>query len=80
VRPADLTQIAKSNGGIFPAARVAEIIDGRAAVAAHGLREMPVWGERYRATRETGESLASLEQRVREQIAALVAYLAGIQE
>ena len=46
IRPSDLTQIAKSNGGIFPTARVFEIIDGRAAVAAHGIRDMPVWGDR----------------------------------
>ncbi len=27
--------------------RVAAFIDGREAVAAHGPREMPVWGERF---------------------------------
>jgi hypothetical protein len=42
--PADLTQIAKSNGGTFPLNKVEEIVDGRAPVAAHGDRDMPVWG------------------------------------
>jgi mono/diheme cytochrome c family protein len=52
--PADLTKIAKSNGGIFPSDRIAGIIDGRAAVAAHGRREMPLWGDRYRVRAEAG--------------------------
>lgn len=80
VSPADLTIIARSSGGTFPSQRVAEIIDGRAEIAAHGLRDMPVWGARYRATREPGESVASVEARVNAQIKALVEYLAGIQE
>ncbi len=79
-RPADLTQIAKSNGGIFPSKRVAEIIDGRASVAAHGARDMPVWGDRYRVVTEAGESAAEVEQRARAQINALVEYLETIQE
>ena len=42
--PADLTQIAKKNGGKFPTERVRNYIDGTSAVAAHGSRDMPVWG------------------------------------
>ena len=42
-RPSDLTQIAKSSGGKFPTSKIFDFIDGRAAVAAHGAREMPVW-------------------------------------
>jgi mono/diheme cytochrome c family protein len=44
VTPTNLTQLAKKNGGVFPVSAVYEIIDGRKAVAAHGSREMPVWG------------------------------------
>lgn len=47
-RPADLTRIQKDNMGVFPFARVYEVIDGREAVAAHGPRDMPVWGSEYR--------------------------------
>jgi mono/diheme cytochrome c family protein len=47
--PSDLTQIAKANKGVFPYQRVYEIIDGRQAVAAHGPRDMPIWGARYSA-------------------------------
>lgn len=42
--PPDLTQIAKSRGGKFDEAYVIAIIDGRTHVAAHGPRDMPVWG------------------------------------
>ena len=78
-RPADLTQISKANGGRFPSKKVAEMIDGRAAVAAHGSREMPVWGGRYRAA-ESGDSPKMVEQRARAQIDALVKYLQTLQE
>lgn len=80
VPPADLTRIAKSNQGKFPSKKVAEIIDGRAAVAAHGGRDMPVWGDRYRVATESGESPTVVEQRARAQINALVRYLEAIQE
>ena len=42
--PADLTVLAKRNDGLFPIAAVNEIIDGRMLIAAHGNREMPIWG------------------------------------
>ena len=78
--PVDLTCFAKSNGGIFPADKVAEMIDGRAIVAAHGEREMPVWGDRYRRTVETNEPAAKIERRAVAQIGALVRYLETIQQ
>ena len=43
----DLTVLQKSNGGVFPFNRVFEAIDGRAEVAAHGSRDMPIWGQEY---------------------------------
>jgi mono/diheme cytochrome c family protein len=39
----DLTRIATRRGGWFPEVLVEEIVDGR--FAAHGGRQMPVWGE-----------------------------------
>ena len=42
--PADLTTLARRNDGVFPIAAVNEIIDGRTLIAAHGTREMPIWG------------------------------------
>jgi len=43
-RVPDLTLLAKRNGGKFPAARVRNMIMGDEVLAAHGSREMPVWG------------------------------------
>ena len=42
--PPNLTLLAKNNGGHFPFLSVLEMIDGRNMYAAHGSREMPVWG------------------------------------
>jgi len=43
-KPADLTTIAKRNGGKFDETAVMMTIDGRLLVAQHGPRDMPVWG------------------------------------
>lgn len=78
-RPSDLTQIAKSNGGKFPTSKISEFIDGRAAVAAHGARDMPVWGYRYRVFGSPDETRRDVERRARAQLQALVRYLETIQ-
>jgi hypothetical protein len=80
VAPADLTRIAKSNSGVFPAKRLVELIDGRAIVAEHGQREMPVWGDRYRVRLDASERTSEIERRAHAQISALVQYLETIQE
>jgi mono/diheme cytochrome c family protein len=72
-RPADLTQLAKRNGGIFNGARVHSIVDGR-AVKAHGTMEMPVWGDAFKWR----EGLP--EDGIKVRIEALVRYLESIQE
>lgn len=43
-RVPDLTAISKNNGGTFPAKRVERVIAGDDTIAAHGSREMPIWG------------------------------------
>ena len=43
-RPADLTQLARKNNGAFPDVHVMNFITGEDVVAAHGSRDMPVWG------------------------------------
>lgn len=47
-RIADLAGLSKRNVGVFPFQRVYEVIDGRQLVKAHGPRDMPIWGDRYR--------------------------------
>ena len=53
VPPADLTRLGDRYGEPLPIDRIADFVDGRSHVAAHGPREMPVWGEQlYRGERE----------------------------
>lgn len=42
--PGDMTLLTKRNGGKFPELRVFNSIRGEVGVAAHGSREMPIWG------------------------------------
>jgi len=44
----DLTRLAHRHGGVFPVDDVRRIIDGRSVHVAHGTRDMPVWGNRFR--------------------------------
>ncbi len=73
VRPADLTQLAKRNGGVFPSAETHRIVDGR-GVGAHGNPDMPVWGNVFKsAANATDKDVAA-------RIDAIVKYLESIQE
>jgi mono/diheme cytochrome c family protein len=69
--PADLTQIARKNGGKFPGVHVMRVIKGDDVVSAHGSRDMPVWGELFRSL----HSRADADLRVN----ALVQYVEQIQ-
>ena len=72
-KPADLTQIA--HGGEFPLQAVVEAIDGTRTVRAHGVSEMPVWGEVFQPDH------ASPHQRLvaRSKIIAIADYLRSLQ-
>lgn len=84
--PADLTQLAKKNGGKFPSERVAAMIDGREAIKGHGDRDMPAWGDRYskdgaKAAEYYGDlPYKDTERFVQSRIAALMDYLKTIQK
>ena len=49
VPPTDLTTMATRNGGKYPSLRVAAIIRGEEVLAAHGTKEMPIWGSLFRS-------------------------------
>lgn len=59
VEPADLTQLAKKNGGDLSFLELMQAIDGRKRVRGHGETGMPVWGEVFQApkTAPVGEQL-----------------------
>lgn len=74
--PSDLTRIAARRDGRFPDGEIARFVDGRFAPAAHGSRQMPVWGERFgERIPEAGIS----EEVVRGRVLVLVEYLKSIQ-
>jgi mono/diheme cytochrome c family protein len=52
VKVPDLTLLAKKHKGVYPLDDVMATIDGRRLVRGHGDREMPVWGENFRAELE----------------------------
>jgi mono/diheme cytochrome c family protein len=49
-QPTDLTMLSKNNSGKFPQMHVIHSIEGESPVGAHGTKEMPVWGQRFRRT------------------------------
>lgn len=73
VKPTDLTQLTKTNKGTFPFDRVYRVIDGREEVAAHGTRDMPIWGQLFIET-------SGSEDQVRGKILQLIHFLQSIQE
>jgi mono/diheme cytochrome c family protein len=42
--PADLTTLAKQNGGKYPSDLVTSVLRGQTKLIAHGDQDMPVWG------------------------------------
>lgn len=76
----DLTTLSKYNGGKFPEERVVDVIDGRADVKVHGMRDMPVWGDWFnREAASADTSSAAREMIVNDRIASLVNYMKSIQ-
>ena len=75
-KPTDLTQIADAHGGSFPLESVIAAIDGTRTMRAHGVSEMPVWGDVFQA--DTG---TSLEQQIlaRGKVIAIASYLRSLQ-
>ncbi len=79
-KPADLTMLAKNNKGEFPKKRVEDFIEGRELVAAHGTREMPIWGIAFRKATPSSTHAQRTQQEVNQRISLLVDYLESIQE
>jgi mono/diheme cytochrome c family protein len=73
-KPTDLTLLAQRNGGVFPAERVRQIIDGRTPLAGHRRGEMPAWGKVFEITDSQSDAAA-----IDRKIADLLAYLREIQ-
>ena len=69
--PADLTKLSARNGGAFPDVHVRRYIEGLDEVAAHGSRDMPMWGDLFRSlNRDTAQI----------RVAALAEYIKAMQQ
>jgi mono/diheme cytochrome c family protein len=73
VPPPDLTTLAKQNHGRFPAVRVYQVIQAGGSIAAHGSKDMPMWGPIFRSLGHQDQAQA--EARIRN----LVHYLETLQ-
>ena len=72
--PADLTTLAKRNGGKYPTDKVNTILRGQTKLMAHGDQEMPVWGPVFWRLSQ------GHEEQVQMRIANLNRYLESLQE
>ena len=77
VRPANLSTLAARHGGTFPREKVVNTLSGQLRVAAHGTREMPVWGQRLAPGESPAAAAAQLEQA--RMITGLTDYVASLQ-
>lgn len=70
-KPADLTQLSRRNGGVFPEEKAFKSVDGRSS---HSGSDMPVWADVFaKATESAGEKNAAAR------IEVLVKYLETLQ-
>ncbi|WNB75117.1 c-type cytochrome [Methylomonas koyamae] len=79
----DLTKLSRNHNGTFPFDTVYQIIDGRQEIAAHGSREMPIWGAAFKSATSPhfdGDATQGGEAMVRSRILALVEYLSRLQQ
>ncbi len=78
VPPPDLTRLSERYGLPLPRDQLAETIDGRRVVEAHGPRDMPVWGRIFFSDLQQ-DSPDDAEAARRQAIEALIDYLVTIQ-
>jgi hypothetical protein len=74
VPPSDLTTLSKRNGGTFPSAQVSNVIRLGADVAAHGSKDMPMWGRAFSALSQHEDAV------VQQRVANLTSYIESLQE
>ena len=71
--PADLTTLAKRNGGKYPSDKVTSILRGQTSLVPHGDQEMPVWGPVF------WKMGGGHEELVQQRIANLNRYIESLQ-
>jgi mono/diheme cytochrome c family protein len=78
LQPTNLRHLAQASGGKFPFWEVYRIVEGRGLVPGHGSRDMPIWGDRFRAS--GGGDPESAQTQAAGRILSIVFYLEHIQE
>lgn len=73
VPPTDLTQLAKTNGGKFPADHVATVLKFGSGPGAHGSADMPVWGPLFQSLDKFHETV------VQQRVSNVVSYIETLQ-
>jgi mono/diheme cytochrome c family protein len=71
--PADLTTLAKRNGGTFPAAHVMDVLRNGVKAPAHGTSEMPTWGPLFQTVSSHDQAIVNMR------ISNLTNYLKSLQ-
>ncbi|HUB02840.1 MAG TPA: c-type cytochrome [Terriglobales bacterium] len=74
VPPTDLTMLATKNGGKYPSLKVAAILRGENVLAAHGTKDMPIWGNLFWSLS------AGHEGEVQQRVSNLNKYVESIQK
>lgn len=72
--PTDLTSLSAHNGGKYPNLRVGAIIRGEEVLAAHGSKEMPIWGNLF------WNMSGGHESEVQQRVSNLNKYLESLQK
>lgn len=69
--PTNLTRLSAGNGGVYPAAKVADVIRTGGGVLGHGSTDMPSWAKPFGVLHRT--------EVARTRVGALVEYLRSLQ-
>jgi mono/diheme cytochrome c family protein len=74
--PTNLAQLAKNNGGKYPATHVAAVLTFGAETSAHGSKDMPVWGQLFQSLNWTS---STKEVEAKQRINGLNRYIESLQ-
>lgn len=83
-KPINLTTLSKSMGGKFDPKQIKEMIDGRLMPRAHGIPEMPIWGEwfaiRSMAKGRLQDDATGINEDIKLHLEQLTLYIKSIQQ
>lgn len=75
--PADLTVLAKNNGGTFPSSHVVQVLNFGVEAPAHGSKDMPIWRDLLKSLH--GNDMRLKDALVQTRIANLTDYIKTLQ-